>query len=418
MATITGYTAARMQAIEDGTVTTGLYDASGHLILTKHDGTQIDVGRTTAATTAQSGIVELATNAETQAGTDATRAITPAGLASLSGYRVQIVSGVSEAATPAAWPYGVSLQSVTTGSGWSLNSGTGTIVTSSISSDYTVQEFYSNTGSGGSTKSWQRSYTSAAGWSSWAQRMLMVNLDPTAFNQTTARGNYPVGQSRLYYTTANGTGWDFSGTAGEIITYCESDNTFGRQVFTAHVGGSSTPFQWFRTANAAGGWTAWQKVITDPGPWTTWTPTWSTTSGLHLPSFGNAVVSFKAYKIARKVDVQFDIAFGSSTNFGATPASTDNWTFSLPAAWPASSTAPGTFLGIGDMYRDKTTLGFTRIKLSGTTAVSFGILSTFVASALDSGASGHIGGDVDSISPWTWASGDVFRGAFTYESAS
>ena len=43
MATITGYTAERMQAIEDGTVIDGEV-LSGHLILTKHDGTQIDTG--------------------------------------------------------------------------------------------------------------------------------------------------------------------------------------------------------------------------------------------------------------------------------------------------------------------------------------------------------------------------------------
>jgi hypothetical protein len=417
MATITGYTAARMQAIEDGTITTGLYDASGHLILTKHDGTQVDVGRTTAATTAQSGIVELATNAETQAGTDATRAITPAGLASLSGYRVQIVTGVTEAATPAAWPYGVSLQSVTTGSGWSLNSGTGTIVTSSISSDYTIQEFYSNTGTGGSTKSWQRSYTSALGWSSWAQRMLMVNLDPTAFTQTTLRGNYPVGQSRLYYTTANGTGWDFNGTAGEIITYCESDNTFGRQVFTSHVGGSSTPFQWFRTANAAGGWTAWQKVITDPGGWITWTPTWTTSSGLHTPSWGNTAPIFRAFKMGRRVEVQFDIVFGSTVNFGTTPGTSDNWLFSLPAAWPAARADD--CLGWADMYHDKYNFGLARCKTSSTTTFGLGIASAFTgSSSVTPAADNDIGGDVDSLSPFTWAVGDICRGTFTYESAS
>jgi hypothetical protein len=409
MATITGYTAARMQAIEDGTVTTGLYDASGHLILTKHDGTQIDVGRTTAATTAQSGIVELATNAETQAGTDATRAITPAGLASLSGYRVQIVSGVTEAATPAAWPYGVSLQSVTTGSGWSLNSGVGTIVTSSISSDYTVQEFYSNSGTGGSTKSWQRSYTSALGWSSWAQRMLMVNLDPTAFTQTTLRGNYPVGQSRLYYTTANGTGWDFSGTAGEIITYCESDNTFGRQIFTAHVGGSSTPFQWFRTANAAGGWTAWQKVVTDPGAWIAYTPTWTTSSGLHLPSFGNAVLDCRSNKVGRRVDVRFEVTFGSTTNFGASAGTGDNWDFSLPYA----AARTGDSIGFVQLQQTNDIICMGRSRTVTSTTFRTGISSGMVNAVAIANS-----GDVDSLSPFTWASGNSFKGHFTYESAS
>lgn len=417
MATVTGYTAARMQEIEDGSITSASYDASGHLILNRHDGTQIDVGRTTAATTAQSGIVELATNAETQAGTDATRAITPAGLASMPGYRVQIVSGIAETATPSAWPYGVSMQSVASTDAWSLNSSSGTVVTNSIVTDRTDQTFYSSSGGTSSMKVWTRSYHSTSGgggWTAWNQVMLMVNLDPTAYTQTTTRGNYPAGQSRLYYTTSNGTGWDFSGTAGEIITYAEDTNTFGRQVFTSHVGGSSTPFQWFRTANAAGGWTSWQKVITDPGSYLTWTPTWSTTSGLHLPSFGNATANFKAHKLGKNVHVTFDVTFGSTTNFGASATTTDNWTFSLPTAWPANTSAPGTYLGTGDMYKDSSNLGFTRIKLSGSTAISFGILTCFVAGALGGG----IGGDVDSVTPWTWASGHAIRGSFDYETTA
>jgi microcystin-dependent protein len=44
MATVTGFTAARMQVIEDGTVVDGEVDGSGHLILTKHDGSTIDAG--------------------------------------------------------------------------------------------------------------------------------------------------------------------------------------------------------------------------------------------------------------------------------------------------------------------------------------------------------------------------------------
>lgn len=418
MATITGYTAARMQAIEDETIVSAVYDASGHLILTRHDGTQLDVGVTTAATTAQKGIVELATNTETQTGTDATRAVTPAGLASLPGTRVQIISDPGEAALQSAYPTGVSIADV---SGWSLNGGYGTIVTNNIYSFRCEQTFYKATGGTSIPRAWVRHFNSAdggGGWTGWSQMLLMSTLSSGSFTQLTAAASYPVGVSRLYYTTANGGSWDFSGIAGEVSTFSDG-STFARQTFTQHSAGSANkPAVWTRTSDWTTGWSAWSVQVSDPGAWTSWTPTWSTTSGLHLPSFGNATVNFKAYKLARKVDVQFDIAFGSTTNFGATPASTDNWTFSLPAAWPATGSSFGTFLGMGDMYRDKSNLGFTRIKLSGTTTVSFGILATFVAGALDNGASSHIGGDVDSISPWTWASGDSFRGTFTYESAS
>lgn len=44
MATVTGLTAARMLGIEAGSVIGGSVNASGHLILTKHDGSTIDAG--------------------------------------------------------------------------------------------------------------------------------------------------------------------------------------------------------------------------------------------------------------------------------------------------------------------------------------------------------------------------------------
>jgi hypothetical protein len=66
------------------------------------------------------------------------------------------------------------------------------------------------------------------------------------------------------------------------------------------------------------------------------------------------------------------------------------------------------------MYKGSSDLGAVRIKLNNTTSVSFGILTTFVAGALGGG----IGGDLDSVTPWTWASGNNFRGTFTYETAS
>jgi hypothetical protein len=408
-------TAEAMLAIRDGTIVDGHFDTAGHLILTKYDGTLIDGGAVLSATTGQSGIVELATNAETQAGTDTTRAVTPAGLASLPGYRVQIVSGIAESATPASWPYATSLQSVSAGSGWTPNGGAGTIVTESIDSTRTAQIFYENSGGTASTKAWVREYNSAVGgggWTSWAQMMLMVQLNAASFTQTTTRGNYPAGLSRLYYTSGTSSAWDFAGMAGEVETYIEGTD-FGRQTFTQHVGGSNTPVRWFRTATSAGGWTAWQKTLVDPGVWQTWTPTWGTTSGLHLPSYGNASVNAKAFKLGKKVDVTFDVTFGSTTNFGSGATTTDNWTLGLPPAWPAN-TAVGTFLGIGDVYRNSTNLGFTRIKVTGSTAVSFNLLTCFVAGALGGG----IGGDIDSITPWTWASSDALRGTFSYETTA
>lgn len=86
MASVILFDAARMQAIEDGTVVSGLVDGFGHLILTHHDASTVDAGKVTAdnladADTTTKGIVELATSAETETGTDTVRAVTPKGLA-------------------------------------------------------------------------------------------------------------------------------------------------------------------------------------------------------------------------------------------------------------------------------------------------------------------------------------------------
>lgn len=44
MTTVTGFTAPRMLAIEAATVVSGTVNGSGHLILTKNDGTTVDAG--------------------------------------------------------------------------------------------------------------------------------------------------------------------------------------------------------------------------------------------------------------------------------------------------------------------------------------------------------------------------------------
>lgn len=88
MPTVTGMTAAAMIAIRDQMVVSATINGSSHLILTTYDGNEIDAGSIPdsvgAASETVSGIVELATTAETTAGTDAVRAVTPAGLLAVS----------------------------------------------------------------------------------------------------------------------------------------------------------------------------------------------------------------------------------------------------------------------------------------------------------------------------------------------
>lgn len=217
MATVTVVTADRTLEIEAASITGGTVNAGGHLILTRHDGTEIDVGAVSGmrlydgdsyeavdafsyigtadpgavadgsvwydtddagpfASDTQKGLVELATSAETATGTDVTRAVTPAGLAALPGTRVQVVSGIAETAIPSAFPVGVSMQSVTSGSGWTPNGGFGTIVTHNISNNRCAQTFYSSAGGTSYPGMWTRLYNASdggGGWTVWTQLPLM-----------------------------------------------------------------------------------------------------------------------------------------------------------------------------------------------------------------------------------------------------
>lgn len=85
MASVTVYSAEKMDEILDDGVD-GATITGGHLILHKRDGTTVDAGAVSGsaasdASTTVKGIVELATDVETAAGSDTVRAVTPFGLA-------------------------------------------------------------------------------------------------------------------------------------------------------------------------------------------------------------------------------------------------------------------------------------------------------------------------------------------------
>ncbi|QPX71459.1 hypothetical protein SscP1EGY_64 [Streptomyces phage SscP1EGY] len=451
MATVTVVNAERTLEIEATSIVSGLVNEAGHLILTRHDGTDLDMGAVSGmqldngtayskvdaftyvgdtdpgavpngsvwldtndvagpfASDTQKGLVELATNEETISGTDNTRAVTPAGLAAVPGTKVQTVSGITESSPPSAWPTGVSIQSVTSGSGWSLENGFGTIVTHKIFTDRTHQTFYANAGGTTAPKVWTRSYhttTGGGGWTAWSQSQLMRTIAPGTIVQTTAFSAYPMGWSRMYFTPANSTGWDFAGNYGELLTFVDGTE-FAKQTWTYHSKGGdpNPPEVWIRSANTTGGWSAWRKFMTDPGAWINYTPTWTSQTS-SPPSFGNASIKCKYQKIGRTVNVKFWINFGSTTNFGSAPTTSDNWQFSLPV--PAADASDDS-LGLLEMYQNASNCGWARVKLYSTTGFRLGI---------GPGSTAGIGGDVDSISPFVWASGNYLRGTFTYESAS
>lgn len=460
MATVTVFTSERTAEIEATSIVSGSINAAGHLILNRHDGTPIDMGAVSGvqldqgttyakadvfsyvgdtdpgavpdgsvwfdttgptgpfASETQQGLVELATTAEAAAGTDTQRAVTPAGFLAaynaIPGNKVQILAANTntESATPGAYPLGISVMSLTTGSGWSINSGFGSVTTYRAETDRTVQHAFSNPGGTGTPRMWQRQYhtsNNGGGWTAWSQVNLMYTLTPANFAQTTnAFSGYPSGWSRLYYTTANSTNWDFAGSAGEVLTYVDGSD-FAKQTYVSHGHSSTTaPAVWTRTANAANGWSAWAKQIPDTGGWFSYTPTW-TSQGSVQPSLGNATVNCKYIKQGRRVDVLFEITFGSTTNFGASPTTGDNWQFSLPV------TAAGTTSTIGfvELAQSIDNTCMARARLYSSTGFRLGICTGKV-----DGAAIANRGDADSLSPWTWLSGDTLRGTLTYESAA
>lgn len=455
MATVTVVDAERTLEIEATSIVSGLVNSAGHLILTRHDGTDIDMGAVSGmqldsgssyskvdaftyvgdtdpgavpdgsvwldttdvagpfASDIQKGLVELATSAETISGTDNTRAVTPAGLAAVPGNKVQILAANAntETAVPSAYPLGISQMTLTTGSGWSVNSGFGSIVTYRPETDRTVQHAFSNPGGMGAPRMWMRQYhtsNNGGGWTAWSQAQMLYALTPGALVQTTVFTSYPAGWSRMYFSTANGTGWDFAGTAGELMTFVDGSD-FAKQMFMAHSSGVGTPSFWYRTANAANGWTAWQKILTDPNGWTAYTPTWSTSSGTATPTLGNATISCFYRKLGRTVEVKFEVTFGTTTNFGG-GGTGDNWNFTVPVAAARSTDSIG-FVELNNNSNTAVCMG--RARLVNSTTFRIGIVTARVDGTAVSNS-----GDADAVSPFTWVTSGSIKGHFAYESAA
>jgi len=146
------------------------------------------------------------------------------------------------------------------------------------------------------------------------------------------------------------------------------------------------------------------------GAWTSWTPTWTTSSGSNTPSFGNAVVSCAYTKIGRTVFYRMSITFGTTTNFGAAPTTGDNWWFSLPFTAAVNGAPIGTWSG--------RPASSTSVRGSLTAASS----GTVMQLNIDTGAPNAVAitnvGVADSLSPFTWANTNVFSATGFYEATS
>lgn len=149
------------------------------------------------------------------------------------------------------------------------------------------------------------------------------------------------------------------------------------------------------------------------GAWSTWTPTWSTSTGLHLPSYGSAVVTGRYMKVGRTVFFTLRIGFASDTTFGTSAGSSDNWTWTLPvtaaSAW-VGTVIPGGFARVAQDANGA--MCAVRIEDSGTT------FQLATASGQQDGNAMAQPGQIDGVSPWIWNTTGSINAAGFYESAT
>ncbi|MBC2903134.1 hypothetical protein [Streptomyces cupreus] len=140
--------------------------------------------------------------------------------------------------------------------------------------------------------------------------------------------------------------------------------------------------------------------------WSSWTPTWSTTTGSNIPTYGDATIDCSYCQTGDLVVARFEVVFGSTTTFG----STDNWTFSLPV------TASATLTDVGEaaLQQSNAKRVYARCRLNSTSVFMFEISTgTPDAVALTAGQQGI----ADASAPWTWASTNSIRATLSYQAA-
>lgn len=155
--------------------------------------------------------------------------------------------------------------------------------------------------------------------------------------------------------------------------------------------------------------TTWETYQKMPGATTTWDPTWSTTTGLHLPSYGNTVRDCRYFKIGRLVTFWMNITFGNTANFGSGVTTGDNWQFTLPFTSAMQTYPIGTAF-----YEAGTSRGTGGNAITSSDGVN---LTLNVGTAAVNNSS--IGaGVVDSLTPWVWASTNRLQVIGQYEAVS
>lgn len=148
------------------------------------------------------------------------------------------------------------------------------------------------------------------------------------------------------------------------------------------------------------------------GAWTAWTPTWTTSTGAHTPSYGNAAKVGSYVKIGRTLHFTFAVSFLTTTNFGG-GTTNDNWLFSLPDGLAASSTYTTQQAlcgyGMASVTALMTVPLVLRIDSGGTN------IQVLLGGGRVDGVAISNSGAIDAATPWTWASGMSLQFSGTVE---
>lgn len=140
-------------------------------------------------------------------------------------------AGPAESAGDTAYPLGVSLTQVGTGSGWSINNGFGNVVTFNQSNNRLFQMLITTSGGAtGLANMWVRSYHTPEGWTPWTQ---MPNpKDPASFGMT--------GEIKMWSSSVIPSGWSLCD--GTTLNRTTDAKLFAVIGTTYGVGDNSTTF--------------------------------------------------------------------------------------------------------------------------------------------------------------------------------
>ncbi|GAA3956621.1 hypothetical protein GCM10022384_07200 [Streptomyces marokkonensis] len=139
--------------------------------------------------------------------------------------------------------------------------------------------------------------------------------------------------------------------------------------------------------------------------WRAWTPSWTTSSGAHLPSFGDASIDCAYAESAGTVFWRMEIIFGATTNFGGGGGG-DNWLFSLPV----SASGLPSCIGFFELNASVD----VRVVARGR-CVTTGDVALEISSGKVDGSAVTTGGIADAVSPWAWAADHSIRGSGQYQ---